>query len=193
MSTTRTISNVLLRDPPPRIRTGFSELDLASWGQVCDAINAKLWPIVFQGAPGVGKTSAAALVYQLWPHSSGNYEPGFYELGELTRLLCDAKYGRPGSVERKNGQMVEMSVEKIMDICSTTDLLVLDDLGAVFASPQNLDCLTSILNWSQHRPAIVTTNFTPQQVDQIYGPRIASRLFAGATVKFTGYDRRGKR
>jgi len=152
------------------------------------------FPLILSGPAGVGKTYMAAMLYRIWPHFSGHYEPEFWRAGELCRYLTDAEYGRPRSLHRAGGTSVEATADKIEDICRRSDLLVLDDIGNVSPSPQGVKALLDILDWSARRPVIVTTNLSEDQIEKFYGGPATSRLFAGRTVAWAAnaVDRRSE-
>ena len=71
------------------------------------------------------------------------------------------------------------------------DLLVLDDLGAEFATQFSSSTLYHIINQRlvEHRPTIINTNLTPAELEQRYQERIVSRILCSYQVyKFIGRD-----
>ncbi|MDB4894746.1 MAG: putative chromosome replication initiation protein [Firmicutes bacterium] len=64
------------------------------------------------------------------------------------------------------------------------DLIILDDLGAEKVTEFVAQELFNIINHRMNRsmPMIVSTNLTPQELADAYGPRIASRLLNGFEV-----------
>lgn len=71
-------------------------------------------------------------------------------------------------------------VQRLMD----ADLIVMDDLGAERKTEFVGQELFNVIN---HRmncrlPIIVSTNLTPGEIEEVYGPRIASRLLNGFEV-----------
>jgi DNA replication protein DnaC len=72
------------------------------------------------------------------------------------------------------------------------ELLVLDDLGAGISTDWTADTLYRLVDerWARHRATIVTSNFTPEQLEQKIDPRVVSRLASGRVVRLKGRDRR---
>jgi DNA replication protein DnaC len=72
------------------------------------------------------------------------------------------------------------------------ELLVLDDLGAGISTDWTADTLYRLVDerWARHRATIVTTNYTPEQLEQKVDPRVVSRLASGRVVRLKGRDRR---
>lgn len=77
-----------------------------------------------------------------------------------------------------------------LELYQTTDLLILDDLGAEFESPFYTATLYSILNTriNNGKPFIVNTNCTFNELKERYGDRIVSRLFSAKRLTFMGND-----
>lgn len=74
---------------------------------------------------------------------------------------------------------------------ANTDLLVLDDPGAHRLGEWDLENLLGVIDerWNNQRPTIFTSN--SPSIEKLFGPRITSRLAAGATVVvLDGPDRR---
>jgi DNA replication protein DnaC len=72
------------------------------------------------------------------------------------------------------------------------ELLILDDIGAGISTDWTADTLYRLIDerWARHRATIVTTNFTPEQLEQKIDPRVVSRLASGRVVRLKGRDRR---
>lgn len=72
------------------------------------------------------------------------------------------------------------------------ELLVLDDLGAGISTDWTADTLYRVVDerWARHRATIVSTNFTPEQLQQRIDPRVVSRLASGQVARLKGRDRR---
>ncbi len=71
------------------------------------------------------------------------------------------------------------------------DLLVLDDFGTEFSTGFSRSTVYTIINERliTNRPIIINTNLTPEQIQQDYGDRIVSRLFATCKwLQFSGND-----
>lgn len=167
----------------------FKEFNL--WKENQDA------PMIFTGAPGRGKTYAAAAFYNyrelakmhlLKKNLLYSYEPEvcslFCNLAVLFHefLMCfDSKGGR----ERLTNRLLEPK------------LLILDDLGIREPSPGFADFIYLIIDQRINREkdlTLITTNCSSKEISELYGERIASRIATGYCIKFEGEDfRRQKR
>jgi DNA replication protein DnaC len=87
----------------------------------------------------------------------------FLDLARLHRFDDDEEY--------KEG------IQRLLD----SDLIVLDDLGAEKVTEFVAQELFTIINHRMNRrlPMVVSTNLTPGELEDCYGPRIASRLLNG--------------
>lgn len=116
------------------------------------------------GAPGIGKTSAAALVLA---HLPDDRSGAFHNAPELfARIRQTIREDSPVSTYELGQQLVDL------------DLLVIDDLGAVRATDWVLEQLYMIVNgrYNEQRPIIVTTDLTIGQLTDWIGARTVRRL-----------------
>lgn len=86
-----------------------------------------------------------------------------------------------GTFQRESG-IVDTETD-IINRYSTVPLLVLDDIGAEKSTPWSITTLYLIIDrrYREERPTIITSNLSPEQIEQDLSPRIASRL-AGMTI-----------
>ncbi|MGI5893727.1 MAG: ATP-binding protein [Candidatus Merdivicinus sp.] len=78
----------------------------------------------------------------------------------------------------------QQTLQQLLD----TDLLVLDDLGTEFSTPFSQSIVYELFN-TRRKPLIVSSNLTIQELQDKYGQRIVSRLFAKCTyMRFLGKD-----
>lgn len=72
------------------------------------------------------------------------------------------------------------------------ELLVLDDLGATISTDWTADTLYRLIDerWVRRRATVVTSNFTPKQLEQKIDPRVVSRVACGEIATLKGRDRR---
>ena len=78
-----------------------------------------------------------------------------------------------------------------MDALLTTQLVILDDLGAELENQFNVSALYNIVNsrLNAGRPTIINTNLSPKELERRYGGRVASRLMTlYRCLKFVGRD-----
>lgn len=76
-------------------------------------------------------------------------------------------------------------------LISSTDLLIIDDLGAEFESSFSISAVYDIINTRicSNRPTVVNTNLTPAQLQNRYEQRVVSRLFTQLSpMTFIGED-----
>lgn len=91
--------------------------------------------------------------------------------------------------KEKFGKSTEVtSTEESLMNC---DLLILDDLGAEFITQFTISCIYNIINTRllASKPVIISTNLTPNGIEEKYSQRIASRILSSYTIlKFDGSD-----
>ena len=71
------------------------------------------------------------------------------------------------------------------------DLLIIDDLGGEFVSPYIQTLVYNIVNTRllSRKPTIINTNLSMSEINNVYTPRVASRLLGEYTAKkFIGVD-----
>ncbi len=75
---------------------------------------------------------------------------------------------------------------------ASVELLVLDDLGAGLATDWTADTLYRLVDerWTKRRATMVTTNLTPEELEQKFDARIVSRIASGDVVVLEGADHR---
>lgn len=83
------------------------------------------------------------------------------------------------------------SGDDTLEMLSSCDLLILDDLGAEFQTSFTVSCLYNIINnrLLSSLPTIISTNLDPKELEEKYTQRIASR-FVGTYINlgFCGND-----
>jgi DNA replication protein DnaC len=140
------------------------------------------------GERGTGKTSAAALL--VMEASRRGYAAGFHPLAELL-MKIRRTYDQPTPGDPFDGREHE---EDLIDQLSSLDLLVIDDMGAVKATPWVLQQLYVIVNrrYNEQRSTVITTDLDREGLAQVVGWRVVSRLaeMTGRAVNFSGPDLR---
>lgn len=134
--------------------------------------------LLFQGGPGLGKTHLSlaiagtviekgyGVIYVSSPDiftrlENERFRGGFEEKGSTDALLCEC------------------------------DLLILDDMGTEYLSKFTSSELYNILNSRllRQKPTIISTNLTLDEMQQMYGTRIVSRIIGMLDrVEFIGTD-----
>lgn len=72
-----------------------------------------------------------------------------------------------------------------------TDLLIIDDLGVEFSTQFTVSCVYNIINSRNlsGKPTIISTNLTPEELEDKYTQRITSRIIGSyISLKFIGRD-----
>lgn len=130
--------------------------------------------LLFIGNTGLGKTMLSSCIAKRV--LLNGYSVVFKSVFKILEDVLAEHYGK------KTGN----TLEELRD----TDLVILDDLGSEF-SDQSDPILYQIINdrINLHKPTVVTTNMTPQQLNERYNERIFSRLFGEYKVyPFVGND-----
>jgi DNA replication protein DnaC len=146
--------------------------------------------LFFQGDTGLGKSHLSHATYKKFKD-----EGKTAIFVDLPSLLTTIR-----STFNKNDRFTK---EKILDLVSECELLVLDDVGAEYVKPDAngyeswaADILFQVVNVRQGKKTIYTTNFNSKQLSQKYGmmsKRIISRMMNNAKViKIEGQDHRLK-
>ncbi|MEU0589912.1 MULTISPECIES: DnaA ATPase domain-containing protein [Streptomyces] len=141
------------------------------------------------GAIGVGKTHTAWKTCRRWLEAQ--YGPGQPWQGSpviktfRSTALFDAL--RPDAPEGE-GRALSQKLQKV-------DLLFIDDLAAARPSTWTQERLFEIFDerYIRRRPVIITCDVLPNQLSEVTGPRVASRLAemcGNSIVLLEGRDRR---
>ena len=144
---------------------------------------AGLW---LGGDRGTGKTSAAAVIAK--EASLRGHAVGFHPLSELLMRI------RASFDERPVGDPYAEKEQNLIDQLSELDLLVIDDMGAVRATPWVMQQLYVIVNrrYNEQRATVITTDLDREDLAAVVGWRVVSRLveMTGQPVIFSGPDHR---
>ena len=140
---------------------------------------------IFTGLPGSGKSHLAMSMLKF---INTNADPMmsclFISVNDLLRMVKD-------SICNTKSVYTE---ENMIRLLTDADVLVLDDLGSESSfkrdtsesSEYNQRLLFAILNARSR--TIITTNLSSQQLEEIYNPKIVSRIYRGVeghVIKFT--------
>ena len=153
---------------------------IAGWGG---------YSLFLTGAIGVGKTHTAWKTCRRWLEAQ--YGPGQPWQGSpvisawRSTALFDAL--RPDAPEGE-GRVLSKKLQKV-------DLLFIDDLAAARPSTWTQERLFEIFDerYIRRRPVIITCDVLPNQLSEVTGPRVASRLAemcGDSIVLLEGPDRR---
>lgn len=140
---------------------------------------------IFTGVPGVGKSHLAMSILKF---VNSNADPIasclFVSINNLLRIIKD-------SINNPKSKYTEQNMIRIL---SSADLLVIDDLGSESSfkrevresSEFNQNVLFGVLD-SRSR-TIITTNLSSAELEEVYNPKIVSRIYRGVeghVIKFT--------
>lgn len=79
---------------------------------------------------------------------------------------------------------------EVLDMLTTADLLILDDLGAEIDNRMYVSVLYTIINSRMNAslPMVINTNLTPAELERKYDERVSSRLYTIDELIFVGSD-----
>ena len=141
---------------------------------------------IFTGKAGTGKSHLAMSMLKVVNEYSEPYRKCiFVSLDELMRRIKDSF---------SNGQSY-YTEQRMIDLLTEADLLVLDDLGAETgavttdrtATDFTTRTLYAIINGRMNKPTIITTNLSSKDMAKMYDSKLISRMFRGAeghVIKF---------
>ena len=141
---------------------------------------------IFTGKAGTGKSHLSMAMLQVVNEHSDPYRKClFVSLDELMRRIKD-------SFNNKQSYYTE---QRMIDLLTEADLLVLDDLGAETgavttdrtATDFTTRTLYAIINGRMNKPTIITTNLSSKEMAKMYDSKLISRMFRGAeghVIKF---------
>lgn len=119
------------------------------------------------------------------PNGTGKTTLAFAAIKELIRHGYKCSYWQFDNLlfEIRNSYSSGEDISSIFRDCKETGVLFLDDLGSAdtfkSGSSHTLDVLTTILDYryAHKKPVIVTSNLTKEHIRELYGNKIADRLF----------------
>lgn len=133
------------------------------------------------GDTGLGKTHLSLAI------AAAVTEAGFGVVYTPVQKLMDKLEAAKFSYAAEAKEQYARDTENVL----SCDLLVLDDLGAEFITQFSAATLYNIVNTRlvEGRPAIISTNLDPAEIQAKYSPRMLSRLMGGyRSLKFMGND-----
>lgn len=144
--------------------------------------------LVFSGTPGLGKTHLAYSITKGLRQQG--YKVWFIKVQDLLDLIK--------STYRAESQLSE---ERIMQVITTIDCLVLDEVGGEYIKPLDNgneswgdQMLYRIFDSREYKSIVCTTNYTEQELTNKYGnngERILSRMMENAKgIRIEGADQR---
>lgn len=151
--------------------------------------------LIIYGNVGTGKTYLMYQLYQqhyikYWADHIHSYDNKSY-YPELENMSYSVFYNLPELFLKLRQELNDY--EKIIDDIKKRDVVFFDDLGVEKISDWVKEQFYIIINhrYNNCLPVIISTNLTMQEIAQVYGERIASRLYEMAKpIKLQGADRR---
>lgn len=144
-----------------------------------DNFSLKNKSILMTGATGLGKTHLSLAI------ANRAVDKGFNVIYESAQNLMD-------KLEKEHFSRSTSDTsykDEIMDC----DLLIIDDLGCEFQTQFTKAEVYNIVNTRHLRqlPTIINTNLTPEEIEQVYHQRVASRILGNyLLLVFCGRDNR---
>lgn len=139
----------------------------------------KNYNTILTGKAGTGKSHLAMSILQAVNENSKPYKRClFVSIDELMRRIKD-------SFNNRESYYTE---QRMIDLLTNADILVLDDLGAETgaitsdktATDFTTKVLYAIINGRMNKPTIITTNLTSNDIKNMYDSKLVSRMFRGA-------------
>lgn len=96
-----------------------------------------------------------------------------------------------GHLHYKSGRPIHAA--NLWSHLSEAPLVVLDEIGIREVKDIHYETVKRLLDDRESRPLVVISNHDLERVQELYDPRIASRLGAGSVVYLAGEDQRLKR
>lgn len=128
----------------------------------------------FCGGTGLGKTHLALAV--LNKVTSNGYSVYYNTTGKIIKQLKNESFGRSDS-----------SIEEEIN---SSDLIIIDDLGAEFESDFGNASINELVNDAilNGKALIIISNLSVSELEARYGQRLTSRLNGFEVLEFTGED-----
>lgn len=139
--------------------------------------------LMFTGKAGVGKTYMASCIAKKLLDEG--FDVYYQTSGRITELMEDYRFKRNLTDELLNE----------IDRLSSTDLLIIDDLGSEFKNSYTVSILYELINkrLMYKKKMIITTNYSLKELNEAYTERLFSRFIGNFDIfEFIGEDLRIK-
>lgn len=142
---------------------------------------------IYSNITGNGKTSWAlkllqTYIFKIWPQSDLTCKALFINVPKFMREL------------KLNITQKSDYIRYINDNVLNADIVIWDDIATKSASEYEHEQLISIIDsrMNDKKCNIFTSNVTPQDLSEVLGARLASRIIGlSRCISFNGYDKRG--
>lgn len=128
----------------------------------------------FSGGTGLGKTHLALAI-----------------LNRLTQRGFSVYYNSAsGIIKQLEKERFGRSVDSVEEEIEKSDLVIVDDLGAEFATPFAEATVNELVNNAilSGKPMIMISNLSVDELEERYGQRVVSRLNSFEVIDFIGED-----
>ncbi len=150
--------------------------------QFCSAyaadFSAKSPSLFMHGATGLGKTHLSLAI------ANAVIDKGFGVVyGSAPNLF--------GRLEKEHFSRQNPNERSFEQELLESDLVIIDDLGVEFSTQFTVSCIYNIINSRilSGKPTIISTNLTPNELEDKYTQRITSRIIGSyISLKFIGRD-----
>ncbi|MCL2312380.1 MAG: ATP-binding protein [Firmicutes bacterium] len=132
--------------------------------------------LLFVGETGLGKTHISLSVANMLIEK--NFNVIYSSMPTMSASIEKERFGRQRSYFSE-------------DDISNCDLLILDDLGSEFITNLSISVVYNVINLRtmRHLPTIISTNLSMKNFEDIYGPRVVSRIIGNfLRLEFVGVD-----
>jgi DNA replication protein DnaC len=172
------------------IKASFENYRGPAAKKIAEFVALKPVPWIYMyGVAGCGKTHlTAAIVRALF--ESGRIGPDTkrnLKYANVPELLFEIKH-------TYSERFCEDEMQKIKRF-QDADVLILDDIGTERVNDWSVEIIYRIINyrWRECACTIVTSNFSPTELEKMHGAPIVSRLCSGEIVNIESGDYRKKR
>ena len=110
----------------------------------------------------------------------------------IAKGFCVVYVSVPELIRKINDEQHERSEDDSLSLATSSDLLILDDLGAENNTSYCRSLLYEIINTRQNHnlPTIINTNLSSRELKEEYQDRLSSRMISMKTMLFCGRDNR---
>ena len=141
--------------------------------------------LIFSGKPGTGKNHlAVALTKEVIRKHQATVL-----LTSVMRIIR--------AVRRTWGKESNYTEEDVIDLYTSRDLLIIDEIGVQYGSNSEMIILFDIMNTRYERmlPTVLISNLAPHEISETIGERLTDRMVEGdgATLIFDWASYRGKK